>query len=130
MLGTEVMDDGVDWRGSEPGLRNCALATVRLPMKVPAAQVSQARLWVEQTLADEYETFLAVFEYKGRMWTRLSGQVYLERSDWEWAGGVLRELCARVAQGAHLGVSGHGKGADEGGDDVGVLGKAAREVGV
>ena len=130
MLGTEVMDDGVDWRGSEPGLRNCALATVRLPMKVPAAQASQARLWVEQTLADEYETFLAVFEYKGRMWTRLSGQVYLERSDWEWAGGVLRELCARVARGAHLGVSGHGTGADEGGDDVGVLGKAAREVGV
>lgn len=110
MLGTEVMDDGVDWRKGRGGLRDCALATLRLPLtlsnsgrqgEVSIAEVSQARLWIEAMLVDHYETFAAIFEYKGKMWCRVSGQIYLEPSDFEWLGKILQELCEKVKAGAH-----------------------------
>ncbi len=110
MLGTEVMDDGVDWRKGNGGLRDCALATLRLPLKVgdggatgeiSLVEVSRAALWIESTLVDHYETFAAIFEYKGKMWCRLSGQAYLEPGDFEWLGNILKELCQKVEAGAY-----------------------------
>lgn len=110
MLGTDVMDDGLEWREGTGGLRDCALATVRLPLHIGSsgrrgeiglAEVGEARLWIEGMLVDHYETFAAIFEYKGKMWCRVSGQIYLELGDFDWLGGVLQELCQKVEVGAH-----------------------------
>ena len=110
MLGTEVMDDGVNWRKGTGGLRDCALATLRLPLKlgnggakgeISLAEASQARLWIESTLVNHYETFAAIFEYKGKMWCRLSGQTYLRSSDFERLGNILKELCQKAEAGAY-----------------------------
>jgi hypothetical protein len=32
----------------------------------------------------------------------MSGQIYLDMEDFEWAGRVLKELCERVGQGEYL----------------------------
>lgn len=110
MLGTEVMDDGLDWKKGTGGIRDCALATLRLPLnigdsgrkgEIASAETAEARLWLEGTLVDKYETFAAIFEYKGNMWCRVSGQTYLDLSDFDWLGKVLLELCQKVEVGAY-----------------------------
>jgi hypothetical protein len=53
-------------------------------------------------LVDEYSTFIAIIFYAGAWWARLSAQVYLSMEDWEWAGNVLKEVCARVSKGEAL----------------------------
>lgn len=46
----------------------------------------------------DYNTFVPIFPYGSWLFTRVSGQVYLERSDFEWLAGVLYELCEEVAR--------------------------------
>lgn len=55
--------------------------------------------WMQETLISEYNTFVAIYEYHGQLYTRISGQIYLELKDWEWLGGVLKVLCERVGSG-------------------------------
>lgn len=55
--------------------------------------------WMQETLINEFNTFVAIFEYNGQIWMRISGQIYLELKDWEWIGGVLKHLCDRVGNG-------------------------------
>ncbi|KAK9329334.1 pyridoxal phosphate-dependent transferase [Lipomyces starkeyi] len=99
MLGTEVM--ATDASSSVDELRNCALANVRLPLSigtaadadVAAEDVDEICNWMQKTMADKFHTFLPIFFYGGHLWARFSGQVYLEGSDFEWAGTLLRGLC-------------------------------------
>ncbi len=58
--------------------------------------------WMEKTLVDEFNTFVAIYEYEGKLWTRISGQIYLELKDFEWLGEVLKGLCERVRAGESL----------------------------
>ncbi|BCS09008.1 hypothetical protein ALUC_21378S [Aspergillus luchuensis] len=110
MLGTEVLRD------EEGLLTRCAMTNVRLLVRVGGdgdgdgdgeeggctvvkkKEVGEVTLWFQNTLLDEYNTFVPVFEYNGWLWTRLSAQVYLDKSDFEWLGGVLKELCGRVGK--------------------------------
>ncbi|PWY72083.1 aminotransferase family protein [Aspergillus eucalypticola CBS 122712] len=104
MLGTEVLRD------EEGLLTRCAMTNVRLLVRVGGdgeeggctvvkkEEVGKVALWFQNTLLDEYNTFVPVFEYNGWLWTRLSAQVYLDKSDFEWLGGVLKELCGRVGK--------------------------------
>lgn len=55
--------------------------------------------WLQETLVSEFNTFVAIYEYHGQIYVRLSGQIYLELKDWEWLGGVLKGLCERVGTG-------------------------------
>lgn len=55
--------------------------------------------WLQETLVSEFNTFVAIYEYHGQIYTRISGQIYLELKDWEWLGGVLQKLCDRVGAG-------------------------------
>ncbi|KAK1143533.1 hypothetical protein N8T08_006339 [Aspergillus melleus] len=64
---------------------------------VPRALVGAVLGWFREELFQK-GTFVPVFEYQGCLWTRLSAQVYLERSDFEWLAGVLKELCAKVKE--------------------------------
>ncbi|EAW14177.1 putative aminotransferase family protein (LolT) [Aspergillus clavatus NRRL 1] len=111
-LGTEVLQEPGLKDGEVSQLRRCALATVRLPIAVAAAaaagtgaratllstQVAEVVGDMQQSLVRDYGTFLPVFAHGGWLWTRLSAQVYLEKSDFEWVGGVLDELCNKVVR--------------------------------
>ncbi|KAE8352528.1 pyridoxal phosphate-dependent transferase [Aspergillus coremiiformis] len=114
-LGTEVMQEA---DGEARLMRGCGLATVRLPIAVSAVAsgdafatvrdgggsylrvrssvVPDVLIWFRDTLINRYGTFVMVFSYGGWLWTRLSAQVYLERSDFVWVAGVLKECCGRV----------------------------------
>jgi selenocysteine lyase/cysteine desulfurase len=59
----------------------------------PGATVTD---WMQKTMIKEYSTFMPVFPFQGSWWVRLSGQVYLETTDFEWAGWRLKELCERL----------------------------------
>ena len=118
-LGTEVMQEPglTDWKQSL--LRKCGMTTVRLPIPVkdgweddPVTAVGKKRVcpplevddaqsvcrWLQNTMMDWYETFLPVFSHGGWLWTRLSAQVYLQKSDFEWAAGILKQLCEQVGR--------------------------------
>lgn len=67
--------------------------------EIRMSEVDEVRDWLEERLVKEFNTFVAIFEYRGRMWCRVSGQIYLELKDFEWLGAVLKGLCARVGRG-------------------------------
>jgi hypothetical protein len=69
---------------------------------IQMADVGHHRAWMERTMAYEFNTFALIFEYNGKMWTRISGQIYLELRDFEWLGGVLKELCHRIRAGENM----------------------------
>ncbi|KAJ5129755.1 uncharacterized protein N7515_005794 [Penicillium bovifimosum] len=115
-LGTDVMQEPDLKPGQESRMRQCAMTTVRFPIAVdiagketgsfgytPAVVLSEeeaprASNWIQSKLMDDHNTFVPVFCHGSWLWTRLSGQVYLEKSDFEDLGGVLRGLCERVAK--------------------------------
>ena len=72
------------------------------PTIIQEADVSSHIAWMEKTLVDEFNTFVAIYEYDGKLWTRICGQIYLELKDFEWLGGVLKSLCERVKVGESL----------------------------
>lgn len=97
-LGTEALEN------EEGDLQDCCMAMVRLPIEgVDAAQEAAALQWAQETLVTEFKTFLAIGVLQGAFWVRLSGQVYLDGDDFEWAGKVLKEVCERVNKGEFLG---------------------------
>jgi hypothetical protein len=69
---------------------------------VQAADVRKHLDWMMKTLVDEFRTFVSLFQYNGKIWVRISGQIYLELRDFEWLGGVLKALCERVRMGESL----------------------------
>jgi hypothetical protein len=106
MLGTEVMEN------TEGTLQNCFFSNVRLPLKVgeEVGMVRQknrnrATQWLAGIMAREYNTFMAVVFHGGAWWIRFSGQIYLEKKDFEWAGRVLKDVCERVKNEEYLGES-------------------------
>lgn len=104
ILGTEVLENKTGTLG------NCCLSNVRLPLKleeVAALAKTQdvgklVNNWFTSSLVRDYNTFIAIVFYGGAWWVRLSGQAYLELADFEWAGGVLKEVCARARKGEFL----------------------------
>lgn len=119
ILGTDVMQEP-DLKPGEPSrMRQCAMRTVRLPIAVassgetveaggsaPLATVSPEDVsgiydWFKDQLLGQYNTFFPIFKHNTWLWVRLSGQVYLDKSDFEWVGGVLRDLCERISMGEY-----------------------------
>lgn len=120
VLGTKVLEN------SEGTLGKCAMVNVALPIAVEAAGNGEEGVgrmardeglegvevvprgdqglvinWIQGRLMKEYGTFLPVFVYRERFWTRLSAQVYLGIEDFEWAGQPLKDLCERVVKGEY-----------------------------
>ncbi|KAJ5168488.1 L-cysteine desulfhydrase-like protein lolT1, partial [Penicillium canariense] len=112
ILGTDVMQEADLKPGETSNMRQCAVTTVRLPIAVAdgGSTVSGALVtirpedaprvfgWIQETLMAKYDTFVPVFRHGPWLWTRLSAQTFLEKSDFEWLGGILRELCEKVAR--------------------------------
>lgn len=104
ILGTEVMDNQEGTLTKE-----CAMVTVRLPLKIrqasdgagriPPEQAPRVQAWLCETLVTRHGTFIAVVFYRNQWWARFSAQIYLELQDFEWGARVLKELCEEVANG-------------------------------
>ncbi|KAJ3565042.1 hypothetical protein NPX13_g7640 [Xylaria arbuscula] len=108
LMGTEVLK-------SKTGAQEaCCFTNVRLPLRVNkdksefsaqaggGIRVGDAQTvayWITERTVSEFDTYLAVRYYNDAFWARLSGQVYLDRSDFAWAAGVLIELSARAERG-------------------------------
>lgn len=104
-LGTKVMDN------STGTLTNCGMVNVALPIWSGEAgegaketdtvltpeDTQKAFQWMLTTMIDDYYTFMALFINGGRMWARISAQVYLDEEDFGRAAEVLEALCSRVA---------------------------------
>lgn len=121
ILGSEVLSETGGKRGrDEPQgasqLRRCAFANVRLPISIsdganadasypvvvkPDDVIPVAR-WIERALGSEYNTMVPVFRHGDGMWVRLSGQIYLELSDFEYVGEALKKIVERVGTGEAL----------------------------
>jgi selenocysteine lyase/cysteine desulfurase len=118
-LGTDVLQEPDLKPGEISNMRRCTMTTVRLPLAIAIAsgeeKVEQPEPlatfsaedavlvegWMKRTLMDQYKTFVPAFANGPWLWVRLSAQVYLEKSDFEWLGGVLRDLCERAAKGEY-----------------------------
>lgn len=105
-LGTKVLDN------KEGTLTNCSMSNVLLPFGIKGTDSSAKVLvdeedaaelgdWCQRTLVTDYNTFLPVNLIKGKWWTRISAQVYLDESDYEAVGNILLELVERIGKGDH-----------------------------
>jgi len=102
ILGTEVMEE----TGNPT---RCFFANVRLPLTIgdhgtdirqeKALQVVE---WVVEKLVDDFETYMAVYMHAGKIWTRVSAQIYIDLKDVERGANALKEICKRVEAGEHL----------------------------
>ncbi|KAI1332326.1 PLP-dependent transferase [Xylariaceae sp. FL0255] len=88
ILGTEVLDN------SSKTLSRCGMTNIALPVDAKAMTVKGRDLMLRYMLED-YHTFIPIFVLHGRVWARISAQVYLDKKDFEWAGHMLLELCER-----------------------------------
>ncbi|KAI1124233.1 aminotransferase family protein-like protein [Nemania abortiva] len=113
-LMAELMDTEV-LKSKTGNQEECCFTNVRLPLDVDqeaddaSATQGKSRIlpgeadlvanWMTERSVNEFDTYIAVRYYAGAFWTRLSGQIYLDRADFAWAAGVLLELCARARRG-------------------------------
>ncbi|KAK3366579.1 aminotransferase family protein-like protein [Podospora didyma] len=97
IMDTEVLG------GSSSTFQRCCFANVRLPLtlKELAADESCGQTvarWMQELTPVEYETYLPIRLYDGQFWCRISGQIYLTMSDFEWAAKTLLDLCKRAKE--------------------------------
>ncbi|KAL5347925.1 hypothetical protein ACLOAV_007336 [Pseudogymnoascus australis] len=55
--------------------------------------------WITDRSVKDYETMIPVIFDGRKFWCRMSGQIYLEFRDFEWAAYRLKEVCERVSKG-------------------------------
>ena len=98
---------------SREGSKQCCLTNVRLPLRFsgqgpldlnPSDTLSgedgeKIVAWLQECAMCEYNTWIPTKFYDGNVWVRLRAQIYLELKDFEWPGGVLKELCVRAQNG-------------------------------
>ena len=105
ILGTEVMDNSTN------SLTNCCLVNVRLPITASPTRASGISVstvdpvyamtavnWMQKRLLEDQKAFIAMYFFRNQWWARFSGQIYLDLSDFEWAGQKLKELCVRAGK--------------------------------
>lgn len=93
-------------------LTQCAFANIRLPIAFrnnpvegdgqkgfEVEDAGKIGKWLNLKGVREHDTYLQIGWHGGHLWVRLSGQVYLEKADFEWVGGVLDGLCGRIIGG-------------------------------
>lgn len=114
ILGTEVLKEPALAPGAGSQMRNCGIATVRLPLAIATSssaasanlsydplteqEVGPAVRYLTKSLADTYKTWLPIIDYGGWIWVRLCAQVFLEVSDFESAGNALKFLCENIVR--------------------------------
>lgn len=104
ILGTRTLDD------SNHDLSKCFMVNILLPFNRPTSgsgslvkgkdgeEPLTITDWMQLTMIEHCKTFMPVFPFQGKWWVRLSGQIYLDDSDFEWAGQTLKTLCEQLEQ--------------------------------
>ena len=102
VLETDVMEE-------LGGSKRCYFANVRLPITLasPGTELDTKNAiriaeWIAQKLVTEHDAYLAIYLHAGRLWARLSAQIYIDLEDIERGAKVLKDLCERVAEGQYL----------------------------
>ncbi|KAL8279230.1 hypothetical protein RQP46_008267 [Phenoliferia psychrophenolica] len=105
ILGTETM------RNKEgEGELVANMINVRLPIEPPSASVPAAEArrtmdvqknYLQQTQIDHYQTMAPGFIHAGKLWVRLSAQIYNDIEDFRKIGDVLKEVCEKIERGEH-----------------------------
>jgi selenocysteine lyase/cysteine desulfurase len=111
ILQTEVLQEPEDrLLGGSSRMRDCAIATVRLPLAISSStslasaeildreEVGPAVRYLTKSLVETYKTWLPIIDYKGWIWVRLCAQIYLEISDFEYAGNALKVICESISK--------------------------------
>ncbi|KAI1277927.1 aminotransferase family protein-like protein [Xylaria sp. FL0933] len=112
ILGTEVMD------APASRMRECFFANVRLPLvittdndgnetevregKIPIRDAGKVVQWFKETGVRESGMYFQTGPYRGALWWRLSGMVYVDVEDFRRAAEVLKGLCERAGRGEYL----------------------------
>ncbi|PLB34158.1 putative aminotransferase family protein (LolT) [Aspergillus candidus] len=96
-LGTSVLDNPTHT------YTDCFMVNILLPVPPKENECMNWRgrpvnisEWMQRTMIEEWQTYMPVFWFKGAWWFRISAQVYLELSDFEWAGSAMKEVCQKV----------------------------------
>lgn len=58
--------------------------------------------WLKRTGVRESGVYYQAFPYRGHLYWRLSGMIYLEEEDFRRGAEILKGLCDRVAEGEHV----------------------------
>ena len=103
ILGTEVMEN------SKGSLCQCAFSNVRLPLQfgsgrdeIPKEYATKVQQWIAGHLIQDHDTYANTYFHAGFLWTRLSGQIYLEVDDFVRGAKAFEELCSRIRAGEYL----------------------------
>ena len=74
-----------------------AIANVRLPIRIPAAQL----LGLHKRLLDEHKTYFKILDWSKNgdaiTYVRVSAQIYLDMSDFVFVGDVIDKLLGNVS---------------------------------
>ena len=107
-LAAEIFGTGV-MENETKTLTKCAFTNVRLPLEVgdgpgqiPEKDMYRVAVWMTLVLVRELDTYSPVFFHAKQFWTRFSGQIYLDLSDFEKGAKALKALCERVKSGEYL----------------------------
>jgi selenocysteine lyase/cysteine desulfurase len=107
MLGTHILDNNTQT------LTDCCMVNVLLPIGIglepnehlylvnPRHRANVTK-WMSETMVKEFKTFVTIFFFQDQWWARVSRQVYLDMSDFEWTGEMLKKLCETVGKGEYL----------------------------
>lgn len=101
ILGTRILDNIAHTS------TDCCMVNILLPVQRPSTgdgslikgkqnASTTVTEWMQQAMVKNHKTFMPVFPFQGSWWVRLSSQVYLDDSDFEWAGWTLKELCEKL----------------------------------
>ncbi|KAJ5737867.1 Pyridoxal phosphate-dependent transferase major region subdomain 1 [Penicillium malachiteum] len=104
ILGTRILEDNGHC------MTNCSMINILLPLERPTSGTgslvkckdsTETRTitdWMQLALIEHWKTFMPIFPFQGRWWVRLSGQIYLDESDFEWAGWTLKAALENLEQ--------------------------------
>ena len=108
ILGTEVMENGTKT------LTDCAFTNVRLPLEIgdgpgqiPEKDMYALAVWMTAMLVKESDIYSPIFFHARKFWTRFSGQIYLDLSDFEKGARALKTLCERAKSEEYLQLKGN-----------------------
>jgi selenocysteine lyase/cysteine desulfurase len=92
-------NDGSNSSAITMGTEEIAMYNILLPIPPTpyASQIDSAKLQaacssLSAKMLEQTSTFIPTFFYKGHLWARISGQIYLESEDFEIGGKVLKNL--------------------------------------